>query len=103
LHESDDDLGSVIHHPRTRERHLQDPRQNARRRWCTSTGNLGAAPAENSRPGRRHPLTLEAGPPRGGVRVHGDFRPSEQSAHCHFTIWRPWTSRWFSVPTILGM
>lgn len=28
LHENDDDLGSVIHRPRTRERHLQDPRQN---------------------------------------------------------------------------
>ncbi|TPQ22590.1 ThiF family adenylyltransferase [Streptomyces sporangiiformans] len=41
LHESDDDLGSIIHRPRTRERHLQDPRQNARCRWCTSTGNLG--------------------------------------------------------------
>ncbi|MGX1562180.1 ThiF family adenylyltransferase [Streptomyces sp. NPDC055506] len=41
LHESDDDLGSVIHRPRTRERHLQDPRQNASCRWCTSTGNLG--------------------------------------------------------------
>ncbi|MGW1810812.1 ThiF family adenylyltransferase [Streptomyces sp. NPDC001393] len=41
LHETDDDLGSVIHRPRTRERHLQDPRQNARCRWCTSTGNLG--------------------------------------------------------------
>ncbi|MGV5034070.1 ThiF family adenylyltransferase [Streptomyces sp. NRAIS4] len=41
LHENDDDLGSVIHRPRTRERHLQDPRQNARCRWCTSTGNLG--------------------------------------------------------------
>lgn len=41
LHENDDDLGSVIHRPRTRERHLQDPRQNDRCRWCTSTGNLG--------------------------------------------------------------
>ncbi len=41
LHENDDDLGSVIHRPRTRERHLQDPRQDARCRWCTSTGNLG--------------------------------------------------------------
>ncbi|MFI1687244.1 ThiF family adenylyltransferase [Streptomyces sp. NPDC020794] len=41
LHENDDDLGSVIHRPRTRERHLQDPRQNTHCRWCTSTGNLG--------------------------------------------------------------
>lgn len=41
LHENDDDLGSIIHRPRTRERPLQDPRQNARCRWCTTTGNLG--------------------------------------------------------------
>ncbi|SFE44023.1 hypothetical protein SAMN02787118_101713 [Streptomyces mirabilis] len=41
LHENDDDLGSIIHRPRTRERHLQDPQQNARCPWCTTTGNLG--------------------------------------------------------------
>ncbi|MFG2028713.1 hypothetical protein [Streptomyces sp. NPDC048825] len=41
LHESDDDLGSVIHRPRTRERHLREPGQNTPCRWCTSTGNLG--------------------------------------------------------------
>ncbi|MCX4767341.1 ThiF family adenylyltransferase [Streptomyces sp. NBC_01275] len=41
LHENDNDLGSVIHRPRVRERHLQDPRQNGGCRWCTPTGNLG--------------------------------------------------------------
>ncbi|MGW3408761.1 hypothetical protein [Streptomyces sp. NPDC000888] len=41
LHEGDNDLGSVLHRPRTRERHVQDPRQDARCRWCTPGGNLG--------------------------------------------------------------
>ncbi|MER6156254.1 hypothetical protein ABT147_11995 [Streptomyces sp. NPDC001868] len=34
-------LLAVIHRPRVRERHLQDPRQNGGCRWCTPTGNLG--------------------------------------------------------------
>ncbi|MFI9580397.1 ThiF family adenylyltransferase [Streptomyces sp. NPDC052236] len=41
LHQDDNDLGAVIHLPRSRERHLQDPRQDTGCRWCTPTGNLG--------------------------------------------------------------
>lgn len=53
LHENDSDLGSVIHRPRVRERHLQDPRQNGGCRWCTPRATSDPAPAENSQPGRR--------------------------------------------------
>jgi len=38
---ADNDLGWVIHRPRSRERNLQDPRQDPDCRWCTPTGNLG--------------------------------------------------------------
>lgn len=40
LHIRDDDLGWVIHRPRTRDRDLQDPRQDPGCRWCTPTGSL---------------------------------------------------------------
>ncbi|WP_244189394.1 ThiF family adenylyltransferase [Streptomyces incarnatus] len=40
LHGDDGDLGSVIHRPRSRERGLQDSRQDADCRWCTAAGNL---------------------------------------------------------------
>ncbi|MFD5648971.1 ThiF family adenylyltransferase [Streptomyces sp. NPDC127039] len=41
LHQDDRDLGSVIHRPRSRERHLQDARQENSCRWCTAAGSLG--------------------------------------------------------------
>lgn len=41
LHQDDDDLGSVIHRPRIRERLPQDARQDIGCRWCAPTGNLG--------------------------------------------------------------
>ncbi|ROR43495.1 ThiF family adenylyltransferase [Kitasatospora cineracea] len=41
LHDEENDHASVIHRPRTRQRDLQEPRQDPTCRWCTSTGRLG--------------------------------------------------------------
>ncbi|MFJ7168653.1 ThiF family adenylyltransferase [Streptomyces globosus] len=41
LHDDDHDHAAVIHRPRTRQRDLQDPRQDANCRWCTPAGRLG--------------------------------------------------------------
>jgi len=40
LHDDDQDLGWVIHRPRTRDRDFQDPRQDPSCRWCATAGNL---------------------------------------------------------------
>ena len=41
LHTEGQDLGWVFHRPRTRDRDLQDPRQDPGCRWCTPAGSLG--------------------------------------------------------------
>jgi hypothetical protein len=41
LHTDDNDLAWVIHRPRTRDRDLQNPRQDPGCRWCTPAGSLG--------------------------------------------------------------
>jgi hypothetical protein len=41
LHTEDNDLSWVIHRPRTRDRDLQDQRQDPGCRWCTPDGSLG--------------------------------------------------------------
>ncbi|MFJ8138912.1 ThiF family adenylyltransferase [Streptomyces sp. NPDC096013] len=41
LHHEEGDHASVIHRPRTRQRDLQDPRQDTDCRWCTRSGRLG--------------------------------------------------------------
>lgn len=41
LHHDPNDTNSVVHLPRTRERHLQAGRQDAACPWCTASGSLG--------------------------------------------------------------
>ncbi|MFF0793892.1 ThiF family adenylyltransferase [Streptomyces spiralis] len=59
LHKDDDDFGSIIHLPRSRERLPQDPRQNTDCRWCTPTGNL--ARGDDGELAMRHALGGNAG------------------------------------------
>ncbi|MFI1419326.1 ThiF family adenylyltransferase [Streptomyces sp. NPDC020731] len=47
LHDDDHDRAAVVHRPRTRQRDLQEPRQDPDCRWCTSAGQLGRAGGES--------------------------------------------------------
>jgi molybdopterin/thiamine biosynthesis adenylyltransferase len=48
LHTDDQDMGWVIHRPRTRDRDLQHPRQDPGCRWCTPAGSLGRGDSRES-------------------------------------------------------